>query len=187
MKKTQFIAFGLATLMGVQALPTVAFAAEPSKNSSYSISSQTVPIFSQTDVDSIIPIFNAIEQIPDDLLENGSHTEINNFFKAQGVQLKVYNDAIGETKDILHIRNKRANAFMCAVSIGELIVTVGIPATKITKIKKYIKALGGVKSAAQLLVGATTVSEKLRGSFIALGEVLRTITGVAGIKENCFD
>lgn len=136
MKKTQFIAFGLATIMSVQAFPIVAFAAEPSTNSSYSIDLQTVPTFSQTDVDSLIPIFNAIEQIPDDLLENGSHTEINNFFKAQGVPLKVYNDAIGETKNVLHIRNKLANALMCAVSIGELIVTVGIPATKITKIKK---------------------------------------------------
>ena len=57
MKKTQFIAFGSATLMSVQALPTVAFAAEPSINSSYSIDSQTTPIFSQTDVYNPIPIF----------------------------------------------------------------------------------------------------------------------------------
>ena len=187
MKKTKIIAFGLATVMAVQALPTVAFAAEPSSTSSYSVDeSQLVTTFSQADVDSLIPVFEAIEQIPDDLLENGSHAEINQFFQDQGVSLKVYNDAIGETQNVLHIRNKRADGWKCALAIGELLVTVGIPATQITKIKKYIKALGGVKAAAQLLVGATTVSEKLAGTLTALGEVIATISGVSGIKEHCF-
>ena len=164
MKKTKIIAFGLATVMAVQALPTVAFAAEPSSNSSYSVDeSQMVTTFSQADVDSLIPVF-----------------------QDQGVSLKVYNDAIGETQNVLHIRNKRADGWKCALAIGELLVTVGIPATQITKIKKYIKALGGVKAAAQLLVGATTVSEKLAGTLTALGEVIATISGVSGIKEHCF-
>lgn len=70
MKKTKIIAFGLATVMAVQALPTVAFAAEPSSNSSYSVDeSQMVTTFSQADVDSLIPVFEAIEQIPDELVK----------------------------------------------------------------------------------------------------------------------
>lgn len=39
--------------------------------------------------------------------------------------------------------------------------------------------------AAKLLVGATTVSEKLSGTLTALATILGTLTGVTGVYENC--
>lgn len=142
--------------------------------------------FTEEDINSLIPVFEVIEQLPDELLVNGTHEQINQFAKERGVSLKVYNDNIGETVNDLHLRVKRGDAFQCVLSIGQLLVTVGIPATKITKIKNYIAALGGVTEAAKLLVGATTISEKAQGILVALGGVLMTITGIDGIREHCF-
>lgn len=42
----------------------------------------------------------------------------------------------------------------CSLAIGELLVTNAIPIAKLTKIKKYVKALGGAWETAKLLVGA---------------------------------
>ncbi|MGX7358757.1 hypothetical protein ACWOES_03565 [Dolosigranulum pigrum] len=65
------------------------------------------------------------------------------------------------------------------------IFILGIPAAQITKIKDYIAVLGGIKMAAKLLVGATTVNEKLQGTLAALGSILGTLTGVTGVYEHC--
>ena len=65
------------------------------------------------------------------------------------------------------------------------IFILSIPASQITKIKDYIAALGGIKMAAKLLVGATTITEKLQGTLAALGSILGTLTGVTGVYEHC--
>lgn len=142
--------------------------------------------FTAEDITSILPVLETIDKIPTELLEKGTHEEINKFCQEHGTSLKIYNDNIGETSSDLHLRKKRKSAWRCSLAIGQLIVTVGIPATKITKIKKYISALGGVRKTAKLLVGATSVSEKARGLLTSLGSVLMTITGIDGIKEHCF-
>lgn len=165
---------------------TPVFASEKIVSSYQGIVTDNGYEFTQEDIESIIPVLETIEQIPDELLESGTHDEISRFCREHGTALNIYNDNIGETQKSIIIRSSRKSAAKCALAIGQLIVTVGLPATQITKIKKYIKALGGVAEAAKLLVGATTVSEKSAGILSALGTILATITGVDGIKEHCF-
>ena len=141
--------------------------------------------FTDKDIKSIIPVLEVINKIPDELLKTGSQEEIVAFCTQQGRSLNVYNDNIGEVSYEMPQYVLNGSIGKCALSIGQLIVTVGIPASKLLKIKKYIAALGGVKEAAALLVGATTASEKAQGILTALGGVLATITGIDGIKEHC--
>jgi len=141
----------------------------------------TNQIFSEKDVESIMPFFEILEKIPMELLEEGDSSKVNNYFRENGLSVHIYNPEKGEK-----FRVKRANALRCSLAIGQLIVTVGLPISQITKIKKYIAALGGVKQAALLLTGATTASEKLQGTLAALAGILATITGVADIQEHCF-
>lgn len=142
--------------------------------------------YSQEDIDSLIPILEAIEQAPDALFETGTSTEINQYFQNKGVTLNVYNDSLGETQDSVIIAMPRANYWRCGLALGQLLVTVAIPATKLAKIKNYIASLGGVWNAAKLLVGATTVSEKLQGALAGLSGILLTLTGISDIKDYCF-
>lgn len=141
--------------------------------------------FTHEDAESLIPIFEAIVNAPDELLLKGTGEQIRAYFKEQGVSLHVYNELYGENASSIKIYKDRS-AWRCALAIGTAIVTVAIPAAKIGKIKKYIKALGGVREAAGLLVGATTVQEKLSGTLEALKNILLTITGIAEIRDHCF-
>lgn len=142
--------------------------------------------YTQEDIDSLVPILEAIEKAPDDLLNNGTGAEINQYFQSKGIGLNVYNESLGETQDNVIIATPRANYWRCGLALGQLLVTVAIPATKLAKIKNYIASLGGVWNAAKLLVGATTVSEKLQGAVAGLSGILLTLTGISDIKDYCF-
>lgn len=186
MKLKKYIAGLLAVSMLAGAIaPVPVFASEKTTTCYKGLVTESGYQFTQEDVDSIIPVLETIEKIPDELLETGTHEEISQFCRANGIALNIYNDNIGETEDFIVSSFGKRDAGKCAIAIGQLIVTVGIPATKIVKIKKYINALGGVWEAAKLLAGATTVSEKSAGILTALGGLLATITGVDGIKEHC--
>lgn len=148
--------------------------------------SKTEYQYTQEDIDSLIPILEAIEQAPDNLLNNGTSAEINQYFQSQGIGLNVYNDFLGETQDNVILVAPRANYWRCGLALGQLLVTVAIPATKLVKIKNYIASLGGVWNAAKLLVGATSVSEKLQGALAGLSGILLTLTGISDIKDHCF-
>ena len=143
--------------------PASAFAAEKDISVCQGLVTESGYQFTQEDVESIIPALETIEQIPDELLETGTHEEISQFCREHGTALNIYNDNIGETEYVVVSSFGKKDAGKCALAIGQLIVTVGLPATKIVKIKKYIKALGGVWEAAKLLAGATTASEKTAG------------------------
>ena len=56
----------------------------------------------------------------------------------------------------------------------------------LTIITLSFSTLGGVWNAAQLLVGATSASEKLQGTVAALSGILFTLTGISDIKDYCF-
>lgn len=74
----------------------------------------------------------------------------------------------------------------CAGSIAWALGSGIFAGAKLLKIKKYIKALGGVKEAAALLLGATTWAEKMEAGGSALVNLAAEISGVKDIKENCF-
>ena len=179
-KTTKLISLFLAII-------TLAFPILPSITTVYATEkAKKTYQYTQKDIDSLTPIFEAIEQAPDDLLQNGNSKQINQYFRNKGIRLNVYNDLLGESENDVPITTFRANYWRCGLAIGQLLVTIAIPATQLTKIKNYIAALGGVWSTAQLLVGATTASEKLQGTLAALSGILMTLTGISDIKDYCF-
>ncbi len=74
----------------------------------------------------------------------------------------------------------------CGAAIIELLATTAVPAAKILRIKKYIEALGGARQAAELLLKATTMEEKLRVGGQALVNLAKELLGISRVKEYCF-
>lgn len=105
---------------------------------------------------------------------------------------------VGSNKLIQVVDFKSTNAFpitadpsawqitKCVGSIAWAIGSGIFAWSKLLKIKKYIAALGGLRNAAALLVGATTWSEKMKAGGTALLNLAAEISGISGIKDNCF-
>ncbi len=79
----------------------------------------------------------------------------------------------------------------CTGSIIAAIVSVAVPGAKLLQLTKFVKAVGGVREAAKLLLGATTKAEKLKAIRKAVGAksataVVAALIGVPGIRDNCF-
>lgn len=74
----------------------------------------------------------------------------------------------------------------CAAAITWVIGSTVFAAAKILRIKKYIAALGGIKSAATLLMGATTAAERLEIGGSALMNLASEVLGIAAVQDNCF-
>ncbi|KAK4149795.1 hypothetical protein C8A00DRAFT_37612 [Chaetomidium leptoderma] len=74
----------------------------------------------------------------------------------------------------------------CVAAIVQLIGTTAVPAAKLLRIKKYIKALGGAKQAVKLMLGATSKAEKLRVGGKALVNLAAELLGISTVKKNCF-
>lgn len=73
----------------------------------------------------------------------------------------------------------------CAAAITWVVGTTVFAAGKITKIKGAIKALGGIKNTAKLLVGATSRAEKMRKLGQAGAAAASYFLGIDTIKKNC--
>ncbi|KAJ6784056.1 hypothetical protein PWT90_00343 [Aphanocladium album] len=130
--------------------------------------------------------FNAITSIPDDVLAEGDDAVnkwlVDNNYRSAGVQLAA--DADDAVVDL------EARGFWevtkCVGSIMWAIGSTAIPVAKIARIKKYIEALGGVKKAVQLMLGATSKAEKLKAGGQALVNLSAELLGIAAVKSNCF-
>ncbi|MGK4007148.1 hypothetical protein WMF31_31285 [Sorangium sp. So ce1036] len=73
----------------------------------------------------------------------------------------------------------------CAAAITVVIASVAVPAAKVVKLRKFVIAVGGVREAARLLVGATTVAEKVRVIGGAIGAGAAEILSIDAIITNC--
>lgn len=125
-----------------------------------------------------IETLKAIEEIPDELLESGDSEAINQYFNDRGITSRVYNPEIGEKAPMI---KQPRGWWNCSLAIGELVLMNAIPIAKLTKIKKYIKELGGAIETAKLLVGATTAKEKIA----ALTALIAELTGFTNVKNAC--
>ena len=80
------------------------------------------------------------------------------------------------------------SAWQVAACIGALAWAIGsaavVPA-KILKIKKYIKALGGLKKSVKLMMGATSAAEKGSRAWKALKRLGCVILDIGLIYKNC--
>lgn len=73
----------------------------------------------------------------------------------------------------------------CAAAIVVAVASLAIPVSKVLKLKAFVGAVGGVKTAATLLVGATSRAEKARviGGALAAGAV--EVLSIDAIITNC--
>ena len=79
----------------------------------------------------------------------------------------------------------------CAGSMLAAVVSVVIPGSKLLQLKRFVKAVGGIKDAARLLLQATTKAEKLKAirSAVgpkAMGATAAALLSIPGIRDNCF-
>ncbi|WP_437601019.1 hypothetical protein WMF28_05505 [Sorangium sp. So ce590] len=73
----------------------------------------------------------------------------------------------------------------CAAAITVVVVSVAVPAAKVVKLRKFVIAVGGVREAARLLVGATTFAEKARVIGGAIGAGAAEVLSIDAIITNC--
>ncbi len=129
----------------------------------------------------LISFFEDIEKIPNDLLENGTQYEINNYLRKNNIHINIYNDKLGETaKDVAIFRPR--SFWGCVGALGTLLVTTAVPAAKILKIKKYVRSLGGVTDAVRYLLGIKGAASGGE----ALKNLILELSGIASVTDNCF-
>jgi hypothetical protein len=138
-----------------------------------------------------------IDEIPDDILEKGDDALhkwlVDHGHRAGNEKLK-RDDGSEEDAANLSLLERgelaaRASIWKiakCVAAIVQLLATTAIPAAKLLRIKKYIKALGGTKQAVKLLLGATTKAEKLKVGGQALVALAAELLGISTVKNNCF-
>ncbi|ALC06985.1 hypothetical protein CDES_13215 [Corynebacterium deserti GIMN1.010] len=80
-----------------------------------------------------------------------------------------------------------ASFWGCSAAIAGMIAGNVVGAAKLLKIKQYMKALGGVKEAVQLMWGASFSYEKMQALGGALGALAAELAGVSSIKDQCFE
>lgn len=80
----------------------------------------------------------------------------------------------------------RANFWGCAAAVAGVIASTAFPAAKILKVKKLIKALGGVKSAIKIMAGASFSYEKMRALGGAAAALAAELTGIGAVRSQCF-
>lgn len=74
----------------------------------------------------------------------------------------------------------------CSLQIAWVVGSTAFGAAKIMKIKKYIKALGGLGRAAELMVKCSTTAERLHYGGGALVNLVAEISGIKDLKKACF-
>ncbi|MFC0524663.1 hypothetical protein ACFFGV_13885 [Pontibacillus salicampi] len=153
-----------------------------------SLENQNQTTYTKNEVEQLLPLLEAIEEIPDDMLARGDAEEINNYFAEKGIETNVVKNARNVTAQDAIIAGSTSSkgygtqgVWGCSLAIAEIIALNALPIAKITKIKKYIDALGGIKETAKLLVGATTVGEKTA----AFSALVAELSGFTKVRNKC--
>ncbi|OAA57319.1 hypothetical protein ISF_07240 [Cordyceps fumosorosea ARSEF 2679] len=129
---------------------------------------------------------SAISAIPDDVLASNSDAALDAWLVANHYRTPGGLDLTTTTTSTEIEARGFWKATKCVASIMWAIGSTAIPIAKIAKIKKYIEALGGVKKAVELMLGATSKAEKLKAGGQALVSLSAELLGIASVKSNCF-
>ncbi|MDR0614720.1 MAG: hypothetical protein LBF82_01985 [Lactobacillales bacterium] len=73
----------------------------------------------------------------------------------------------------------------CVGALAWLVASTAFGVVKITKIKRYMQALGGIREAAILMVTCSTNEERLQHGGQALLNLAAEISGISGVAEHC--
>ena len=151
--------------VGISAYPSIADAAPATSSTSIS---RDVP--DRNDVERGLALINSI---PDPVLEAGDAAT------AQWFRAHHYGD---QSDPLLE---SKANFWGCAGAIATIVASTAFPAAKILKIKRLIKALGGVSEAVRIMWGASFSYEKLQALGGAAAALAGEFLGIAALKNNC--
>lgn len=126
-------------------------------------------------------VFGVLEDIPDEVLEEGDDAT-DKWMVEHGYRPEhAKRDLSG--RDL--VDRGAYEIARCAAAIAAFIASNSIAAAKLLRIKKYVRALGGVRTAAELLLKATTVAERLQYGGEALALLAGEFFGTSLITNNC--
>ncbi|KAL2121683.1 hypothetical protein VTJ04DRAFT_2138 [Mycothermus thermophilus] len=80
----------------------------------------------------------------------------------------------------------RRNKLKCALAVAKMIATNVVPAAKLLRIKKYIKAIGGVTKAVKLIFKGKNKAQWIKAGGQTLYKLVQEIIGITEIKKHCF-
>ncbi|KAI9147033.1 hypothetical protein HJFPF1_13064 [Paramyrothecium foliicola] len=137
-------------------------------------------------------LFDEIEAIPEEILLKGD--EATEKWLAENPLSDP--DSIIEhaliTRDVDEgavLEARIPKALKCAAAIADLIIGHIIPAAKLLKIRKLIKAVGGKTKAIKLILKikkAKSRAQIVKIGGVALWNLYKEISGIAAVKRNCF-
>lgn len=164
----------------------LAHAADASAARSVSASAVTVAAedvelnLSEQEVATLEGQFAIVDSIPDSVLESG------NAATKEWLIMEGFLSPTADGKDYTQpVPEGWWETAKCAAAIATFIGTNLVSASKLLKIKKYIKELGGIKKSAKLMLKASTWSERLQIGGNALVGLAAELLGYSLIKNNC--
>lgn len=182
MKKKFIGAFLALTLLVTGAVPVYAAESDQVKDTIITTLKNSEE-FNKLSYEDVELFLNAIVNIPDDLLMSGNQQAIKDYLQTEGVILT-------DNTESNEIETRGAwDVAKCAGAIAWVIGSTVFAGAKILKIKKYVKALGGVKEAATLLMMyfqykevPPNLGEKLGSSLMNLAS---EVLGISTVRDNC--
>ena len=162
-----FIAGGLAIALTFTGTST----AHAEATDTASVSRQSLSVPSSTGLSQLENGLELIMSVPDSILNQGN----------QATQVWMEENYPSYLQTLT-----RANLWGCAGAIAAIIASTALPAAKILKIKKLIKALGGVNEAAAIIWGASFNYEKLQSLGGAAAALAAELLGIAEVQSQCF-
>ncbi|WP_458120759.1 hypothetical protein [Paenibacillus sp. Z6-24] len=141
--------------------------------------------FHSTSQESIENVLQDISNIPDEILNTNDADTINNYLINSGSPIRVTNS---EQTPVLPDNSGSIStngAWDCGLSIAGVLVTTAVPVTKIVKIAKLVKALGGSAEAAKIIWGASFTSEKWAALGGAAKDLVAELAGITAVKKAC--
>lgn len=174
-KKLKMMSIGLlSTVMLNIAIPGVTQVVHANE---LSIAAEAGNTFKDLSEESILLILEAVDKMPQEMLDRGDQAEIDEYMLSKGINLKFD----GETEF--------RSFWGCVGAITWAVGTTAIGIGMLAKVKNFVAAAGGVKAAATALMAIAksgASSENISKFGTALVETGAVILGIKQIQDECF-
>ncbi|MGH3752026.1 MAG: hypothetical protein ACRDRP_04895 [Pseudonocardiaceae bacterium] len=131
----------------------------------------------ETSIHDLEECLRIIDEIPEKVIEDGD----------QAVQDWVRDRYPSVTENGSLART--IGPWQVAKCTGAVMVAIGsaaVPAAKLLKLRRFIREVGGLRKAAELLIKVARGEEQLAEFGPVIGSLGAEILGIAAIRENCF-